>query len=57
MNKYLATRLYGGLHPTVIAAHIAVTSNIQKSPRKRGNGDVWLLCAVLLMLAALVVIW
>lgn len=56
MNKYLTTRLYGGLHPTMIAAHIAATSNVQKSPRKQGNGDVWLVCAVLLSIAAAVVV-
>ena len=38
-NKFIATRLakpadFGGLHPTMIAAHIAAVSNVQKSPRK-----------------------
>lgn len=26
MNRYLTTRLYGGIHPTVVAAHIAQAS-------------------------------
>ena len=37
MNAIGRAKLYrdfGGLHPTMIAAHIAAVSNVQKSPRK-----------------------
>lgn len=54
MNKYLIPKLYGGLHGTMIAAHIAVTTNVPK--RRKRSPLVWLWCVALLAAAA-VVVW
>jgi len=52
-KRLLGACLYGGLHPTVVAANIAATSNVPKR-RKRGNGDVWLVSAVLVVIAVVI---
>ena len=56
MNKYLIPKLYGGIHGTVVAVHIAATSNIPKR-RRKSNADVYLIGLALLGIAVAVVVW
>lgn len=56
MNKYLIPKLYGGIHGTVVAVHIAATSDIPKR-RRKSNADVYLIGLALLGIAVAVVAW
>lgn len=51
-KRLLATCLYSGLHPTMIAAHIAAVSNV---PRRRKRRPVWVLG--LAVVVAVVAAW